>query len=238
MKEWIGNLIALQDIDMRIRRMQMRMKLLPNEKEKLAAERVVADAELKAKREKSKKCELDIKQVESEISQLNAEIDKLQSQSVMVKKNDEYRALLSEIGQRNEKISDCETKELILMDELEDDKNEFKEYQKQHHARTKAIEDEIAELTAMEGELKEEIIRQGRGRQGFEATLTVDVLNIYNRMLKSKGTPFVKIHNGSCGNCHLKLIPQTMTEAKRGAATTCENCSHMLYIDTNDNIKK
>lgn len=236
MKEWIENLIALQDIDMRIRRMQMRMKLLPNEKDKLTAEHVAADAELKTKSAKSKKCELDIKHVESEINQLNTEIAKFQSQSIMVKKNDEYRALLSEIGQRNEKINDCETKEIMLMDELEEDQNEFKEYKKQHHARTKAIEDEIAELSTMEDELKEEIIRQGRGRKGFEATLTVDILNIYNRMLKSKGIPFVKIHNGSCGNCHLKLIPQTMAEAKRGAVTTCENCSHMLYIDKSDNV--
>ncbi|MCF6174716.1 MAG: hypothetical protein L3J71_03000 [Victivallaceae bacterium] len=231
MKEWIEHLIALQDIDMRIRRMQMRMKLLPNEKVKLTAERVDADAELKSKSEKSKKCELEIKQVESEISQLNDEISKLQSQSVMIKKNDEYRALLSEIGQRNEKISDCETKEIMLMDELEEDRSEFKEYHKQHHARTKAIEDEINELTAMESELKEEIIRQTRGRRGFESKLTVDVLNVYNRMLKSKGIPFVKIHNSNCGNCHLKLIPQTMAVANRGAVVTCENCSHMLYID-------
>ena len=233
MKEWVGHLIALQDIDMRIRRMQMRMKLLPKEKTKLANEHVVADAELKAKREKSKKCELDIKQVESEISQFNSEINKLQSQSAMVKKNDEYRALLSEIGHRNEKISDCETKELMLMDELEADKNEFKEYQKQHHARTKVIEDEINELSAMEDELNEEISRQRRGRRGFESKLTVDVLNVYNRLLKRQGTPFVKINNDSCGNCHLKLIPQTIAEAKKGALTTCENCAHMLYLEKN-----
>lgn len=230
MKEWIGHLIALQDIDMRIRRMQMRMKLLPKEKAKLAEEHVAADAELKAKREKSKKCELDIKQVESEIAQFNTEINKLQSQSVMVKKNDEYRALLSEIGHRNEKISDCETREIMLMDELEEDQNEFKEYKKQHNARTKVIEDEISELSTMEDELNEEISRQRRGRRGFESKLTVDVLNIYNRLLKRQGTPFVEIHNGSCGNCHLKLIPQTVAETKKGAITTCENCAHMLYL--------
>ena len=233
MKEWVRHLVALQDIDMRIRRMQMRMKLLPKEKTKLAEEHVVADGELKAKREKSKKCELDIKQVESKITQLNDEINKLQGQSAMVKKNDEYRALLSEIGHRNEKISDYETQEIMLMDELEEDKNEFKEYQKQHHARTKVIEDEINELSTMEDELKEEISRQQRGRRGFESKLTVDVLNVYNRLLKRQGTPFVEIHNGSCGNCHLKLIPQTVAEARKGAITTCENCAHMLYIEKN-----
>jgi len=233
MKEWVGHLIALQDIDMRIRRMQMRMKLLPKEKTKLAEEHTNADAELKAKRAKSKKCELDIKQVESEISQFNIEVAKLQSQSAMVKKNDEYRALLSEIGHRNGKISDCETKELMLMDELDEDKNEFKEYQKQHHARTKVIEDEINELSSMEDELNEEITRQRRGRRGFESKLTVDVLNIYNRLLKRQGIPFVRIHNDSCGNCHLKLIPQTVAEAKKGAITTCENCAHMLYLEKN-----
>jgi uncharacterized protein len=231
MKEWIGHLIALQDIDMRIRRMQMRLKLLPNEKIKLTEERKVADEELKSKSEKSKKCELDIKKVESEISQFNAEISKLQSQSVMIKKNEEYRALLKEIGDRNEKISECETKEIMLMDELEEDMSEFREYQKQHHARTKAIEDELNELSTMEDELKEEIIRQRRGRKGFESKLTVDVLSIYNRLLKRKGTPFVKIHKGNCGNCHLKLIPQTSAEAKKGAIVTCENCAHMLYIE-------
>lgn len=231
MKEWIGNLIALQDIDMRIRRMQMRLILLPKEKAKLKAEHAVADAELKTKSEKSKQGELTIKKVESEINQLNSEIKTLQNKAVMVKKNDEYRALLSEIGHRQAKISECETKQIMLMDELEQEIVEFKNYQKQHHARTKAIENEINELSTMESELKAEITRQQSGRQGFESTLTVDILNIYNRLLKRKGTPFVKIHNGNCGNCHLKLIPQTLAEAKKGAVVTCENCAHMLYAE-------
>ena len=233
MKEWVEHLLALQDIDMRIRRMRMRQKMLPIEQTKLAEEQKVAAVELKEKSEKSKKCDLAIKQLESAINSLNAEISKLQSQSVMVKKNDEYRALLSEIEHRKNRISELETEEIMLMDQYDADRQQFNEYEKQYKARVKAIDDEIKELDTMGEELTAEIKRQLTARKGFESKLTVDVLSIYNNLLKSNGTPLVKITNGNCGNCHLKLIPQTVTEAKKGKVITCENCSHLLYIDEN-----
>ena len=55
-----------------------------------------------------------------EIKSYGEEVDKLQKQSSMVKKNDEYKALLKEISNAKAKISDLETRELELMDQMDE----------------------------------------------------------------------------------------------------------------------
>jgi predicted nucleic acid-binding Zn-ribbon protein len=231
MAEWIQNLLALQDLDMRIRRMKMRLQLLPKERSNLEAEITKAREDLKQKSETVKKTELTIKQVEDSIAKVNGEIAKLQNQSAMVKKNDEYKALLSEINNRHEQISELETKEITLLDDIETARTKFKEFEKQFEARKQTIEEDLKELSELGKELKEEIVQTTSGRTAYESKIESAVINIYNRLLKTKGSPMVKIHNGNCGNCHLKITPQTFNEAKKSAIAICDHCSHMLYIE-------
>jgi len=231
MKKWIEDLLELQTIDMRIRNMKMRLEMLPKEKISLEAEMKKEEGEIKLKSENTKKTELAIKRAESSISQVNETIKKIQANSAMVKKNNEYQAMMSEIAQNKAKISDFETEEITLLDELEKAKTELKAFEKQYHAKVQTIKENLSELQQMEGEVREEINRLIAERGHKESGIPQDIIRLYSRLLKTTGDPLVKVNNDICGNCHLKLTPQTLAESRKGSVITCDNCQHLLYME-------
>lgn len=232
MKRWIKCLLALQDVDMRLRGLEERLKMIPQEKERFSAELDSEREKLRTSKENSQKVQLDIKNVESEIAKANNEISKLQSQSVMVKKNDEYKALMKEIENCKGKISDLETKEINLLDRMEEEKSGFQAIERAFSEHEKNIEANLKELDEISGELKQEIENIKANRSQFESQVDHSVLGVYNRLLgRGKGAPFVRIHEGNCGNCHLKLTPQTINEARKAEMVLCDNCGYMIYLE-------
>ena len=139
--------------------------------------------------------------------------------------------MMSEIAQNKAKISDFETEEITLLDELEKAKTELKAFEKQYHAKVQTIKENLSELQQMEGEVREEINRLIAERAHKENGIPQDIIRLYSRLLKTTGDPLVKVNNDICGNCHLKLTPQTLTESRKGSVITCDNCQHLLYME-------
>lgn len=225
-------MLALQDLDMRIRNLKLRLSMLPVEKEKLTSENTREQEAMKEAKAKLQKTELDIKQLESAIQKENSEILRFQGQSIMVKKNEEYKALMSEIEKCKSKISDIESREIELLDQLEKEKTIFKGHEKNFNERTKSVQNELKELDQLGADLKDEIEKIKAGRPALESKIDPEMLSGYTRLLNSKkGAPMVKVNQENCGNCHLKLTPQTINTARKGVMARCDNCSHMLYLD-------
>ena len=115
----ITALLNLQAHDMRMRDLKLRQVTIPKELDKILARRDQLNAATNAAADKVKKMELLIKSREGEIQTLNAESAKLQQQSALVKKNNEYQAMLAGIAQNKEKIGAIEEDLLVKFDELE-----------------------------------------------------------------------------------------------------------------------
>lgn len=229
MVQWVKDLLELQNVDMRIRGLELRQTMVPKEIANLKNSVISVDGELKGKRDDLNKTTLEIKQLESQIKQKNEHISKLMTQSSMVKKNTEYQAMMKEIEDVKAGISDLETQMIELFDKSDDNSTISKEAEKQAKAQKQSIEDEVKELEQLIGEIKGEIVKQHEARIPLAAKLDTDVLNRYNRLLKANGIPLVRIENGICGHCHLRVIPQTLHEVNKGAVTVCENCGHLVY---------
>jgi len=216
MVQWVNDLLALQNVDMRIRGLVQRQGMIPKEIGRLRNDILATEAELKAAREDANKTAMEIKKLESLISQKNDQIAKLQVQSSMVKKNTEYQAMMKGIEEVKNGISDLETQVIELLDQAEEKNLAGKNAEKETKARKQSLEDEIRELEQLTGELAEEIARLQESRHPLAAKLETDILTRYMRLLKSSGIPLVKIENGICGHCHLRVIPQTLHEVGRG----------------------
>lgn len=232
MRKWVESLLAVQDVDMRVRQLNTKLEMLPKEKERINIELEKEQRVLKETKAKIQKTEMELKQLESSVKKFNDDAVKLQNQSIMVKKNEEYKALLSEIDKCKNKISDMETEVLICMDKLDAEKNEYKELEKSVSERTKSITGELKELDQLAGELNEEITRVKETRAALANNVESAILEDYTRLLNGKrGTPLAKVHVDKCGNCHLKLTPQTMNLVRKGALARCDNCSHIIYME-------
>lgn len=231
-KPWIESLLVLQKTDMRIRRLATRLEMLPTEREKLNQDLARTKEGSKDAKEALLKTELDIKQVESEVQKVNAEIQRLQGQSLQVKKNDEYKALMREIKHFEKKISDFETQELMLLDQQDKHKEVLSTFAKNLVAKESSIKEELKELEDLESDLKEEIAAMEEKRKSQLEGIKPGLLSTYQRLLSAgKGEPLSRIHNGNCGHCHLKITPQTVNMARKGEQAFCDNCGRLVYID-------
>ena len=231
MKQWIENLLKLQDNDLRIRRLTTRSEMIPIEIQKIDQDIATGKDELKTKKEGGLSNELAFKQVESEIMKHNDEIDRLQKQSVMVKKNDEYKALMKEINNAKNKISDLETKELELMEDKDAFNKTWKNEEKIAQNKENTLNEDKKDLIEVETKLKKEIENLNNGRNALCDNVEDELLSKYKQLLnKGVGQPLVEINDGNCGNCHLRLTPQTVNTASKDDQITCENCGHLLYV--------
>ncbi|MGN0872319.1 MAG: zinc ribbon domain-containing protein [Victivallales bacterium] len=231
MKKWTSDILTLQKFDMRLRDLEIKYRTIPQEKARMREELEAASAVTRNAKEEQQKVERAIREMQSSIALLNDKIKKTQTQSTMVKKNTEYQAMLADIEATKEKISGLETREIELYDELESAKKAVLNAEKDYSAAERAVKAELADFDTLVSEIKEEVLKLKADKKRFTTQIDLNVLEIYRRLLESdkKGRPVVPIINGSCSNCLLKITPQTMNEAKKGAVIQCDNCSHIIY---------
>ncbi len=235
MKQWITDLLALQEVDLRIRGLETRLSVVPAEIAKIEKDFEAEKGKASQAKEMMMAIELEIKKKEADIKEQNELIKKYQTQSAMIKKNEEYRAMMNEIENVKNKIGSIETEELVLMEKIETARNAFKSEEKICKDREKTVNDEKNELKELEGKIKSEIEKQKAMRGDLAAKIKPDVLSIYSRLLgKKTGIPFAEVHQGICGNCHLKLTPQTSNSVRKEVQVNCDNCNHLIY--TNENV--
>lgn len=231
MKEWVIRLLALQETDLRIRQLHDRLGLLPRELARIEGELTADRGRADVAREQIKAAELAIRQVEADIKTENDTIQKLQTQSVNIKKNEEYAAMLREISHHKSRIGAHETRQLEAMEQLDATRNRLRAIEKDLSDKAQTAETEKVEFKELAARLQAEIARLKETRKPQASAVGDDVLGQYERLLKRQGVPLVKVENEICGNCHLKLTPQTANEARKGRHVACDNCGHLLYAE-------
>ena len=228
---WVKNLLNLQALDLEIRNLKLRLTMIPKEAEKLQQEIAEIESKVRIAKEKKAAHELQLKKAEAEIAEINDKIGKLQTQSALVKKNTEYQAMLGTIAMLKKSISELESKQLELMDTLAED-------DKAIYAAAAAVKPETAPLRSELKELAElvnDIKARGRDllakRPELRSMVDSEILPRYEQILKKNDSiPLVPVEADKCGNCHLRLTPQTMNSARSGAITFCDNCMHIIYV--------
>ena len=98
----IRKLLKLQEADMRLKDMETRLETLPKEMNNIIAKRDKIAANTAEAVTVVKKIKLRIKQDEDLIAELESSSEKLRQQSAMVKKNNEYQAMLGQIADRSQ----------------------------------------------------------------------------------------------------------------------------------------
>ena len=228
---WLRALLELQTLDLRLRDLESRLKLLPREMSDMLAKRDALAASTKAAQDEVRKIELAVKNGESGIEALQKENLKLQQQSALVKNNKEYQAMLAAVEQNKLKIGDLEGKTLELMDRLDAARTNAAKVSADNRAETDMLKTEFDELFAFSGELKKEIAQLKERRPAMLTGIDADVLGRYGALLGGRNptVPVVALDGGCCGNCHLTVTPHTVNILMRGEVAVCDNCQHFLY---------
>lgn len=227
----LQKLIQLQAIDSRITALRSEIAALPKHvaliEAKLAGSKTKVDSALAA----AKADEAAKRKHESDIQDQQQKISKYRDQSLNVKTNQEYKALMDEIKFAEQKIAASEDRILELMlaaderkatlkvaeAELKADTAENDKEKEEARQRTAADEKELAELTGKRNELRGEV--------------SEDALRHYDRVLKLRGSAMSAVHDDQmCSACSVMLRPQAFQDVmKNDQVLTCDTCKRILY---------
>ncbi|MBX7211289.1 MAG: hypothetical protein K1X78_23480 [Verrucomicrobiaceae bacterium] len=227
----ITQLLQLQERDVRLRGLQKDIKDVPllqqRAKLQLAGDQGAVDAAL----QKTRDVEVRIKAVELDVQTRNTTIKRLQDQQFETRKNDEFQALGHEIQRYQDEVRSLEDKELEHMEELDAAKKELHAAQAKLAETQKHVNDDLKQLDERAVNLQKRLEETKVERTGLAAPVPAAALELYERLLKTKGgTAVVPLENGICGGCHMKVVQNTLQKLKQDETITqCEMCGRVLY---------
>jgi hypothetical protein len=231
MLEAIERLLVLQDRDRKILRTRAELADIEPQRRLVLARLDGIRGKLKAAKDSANHLESQRKQLELDVEAQKQQINRYSGQQSLTKKNEEYRALMHEIGTCRAAISQLEDRQLELMERIEQAQREAVAYARELADLEREVNAKTAELAAREIGLKQELGDLVAGRGGVASSVEPVPLARYERLLKHKGeNVVVGIHRGVCGGCHMRVPVQIFVtcQADEGVVT-CPNCGRILY---------
>ena len=228
----LHKLIDLQQVDTRVAALRAEIAALPKEVAQIEAKLAGSRAAVEKAQTAMKADEAARRKHESDIKDQQEKISKYRDQSLKVKTNQEYKALLSEIEHAEAEIAKLEDKILEIMVAADARKEALKQAEttlkadtaenekEKEHAREQTAQDEkeLGELTGQRNQLR--------------SGIADDTLRHYDRVLKLRGSAIAPVHeNQMCGVCRVILRPQVYQDVMKGdEIMMCDSCQRILYF--------
>jgi predicted nucleic acid-binding Zn-ribbon protein len=226
----IEKLLAVQERDVRIRRIKQELTDIPARQEAEQTRLAEHKAALEAAEEALKLKQSDVKQLEIESDSKKEQISKLRQQQMELKSNKEFKAMELEIKTVETAISSVEDRELVLMEEVEAAREDVKARKADLEEEQSAVDEDVKMLGERAIELKAELAEEEKAREEAAKDVEPDWLARYNQVISRRETALVPVEHGVCGGCHMKLPPSASHDAKkRMHMVTCDFCGRLLY---------
>ena len=232
MKAELQQLVALQNLDTTIRKLEKDLEAIPQRRAEIEAEFDQRAFEIRALETRQDEAKHNRARLENEVVEQKGRAERAERNLMSSKKQDEYTAAIREADAARKQISTLETQILETMETLE-----------QTEAALKERADEIASLNSdREGRLKlfdeqtraqsEQLTAARAEREKVSAALPKALSSLYSRISARirDGVAVAEARNRSCTACFMSLRPQVMAEIRRGEEViTCDNCGRILY---------
>ena len=234
-------LIDLQDVDGRIRELELELKDLPRRKALETARLSGVSKDLEAAKASHEYATQRVKSFEEDAKALKEKIQQLKTTQMGLKSNKEYQQYSIQIDLVSHDLETTENNQLAAMDDLPSAEARITSAQArfdQEAGSVKAFCDEMDErIASVTAELAE-----AQKERAEKAKLVEDPrFMLYYERLRTKRWPVVVplTHDGVCDGCHLVQPPSVSqmvdANAKRGeegqpqGVVACTMCGRILY---------
>jgi uncharacterized protein len=234
----IEKLLELQTADKEIRKLQDEVAALPKRMAVIERKLAGTKAHLEKVRTAAKSDEANRKKFEANIKDLQGKISKYRDQSLDVKTNDQYKALLHEIQFAEQEIRLNEDRILEVMVNVDARDKEVKAAEAELQAETAEIEKEKQEALKVTAEDQKKLAEWNAKRNGLRQGISEDVLRQYERVAKFRGSGLAEVRDQKCMGCQVMLRPQTYNEVRNGEKVMlCESCQRVNYYNPANEVK-
>jgi predicted nucleic acid-binding Zn-ribbon protein len=234
----IEKLLELQTADKEIRRLREEVAALPKRVAVIEQKLAGTKAHLEKVRVAAKADEANRKKFEANIKDLQGKISKYRDQSLDVKTNDQYKALLHEIQFAEQEVRLNEDRILEVMVNVDAREKDVKAAEAKLKAETAEIEKEKEEARKVTEEDQKKLVEWNAKRDALRHGISEDVLRQYERVAKFRGTGLAEVRDQKCMGCQVMLRPQTYNEVRNGEKVmVCESCSRVYYFNPANEVK-
>ena len=233
----IENLLKLQDADKEIRRLQDEIAEFPKRVAAIEQKLAGTKAQLEKAQAAVKADEASRRKYDANITELRTKISKYRDQSLDVKTNEQYKALLHEIQFAEKEITANEDKILELMVNADARDKEVKAAQADLKAETAEIEQEKEQARQRTAEDEKQLAEWRGKRDQLRSGVREDLLRHYERVSKFRGSGISEVRDHKCMACQVMLRPQTYNEVRSGKETVvCDSCQRILYFNPKEEL--
>jgi predicted nucleic acid-binding Zn-ribbon protein len=231
-KAELQQLVALQNLDTTIRRLQEDLEAIPQRRAEIEKEFDQRAFEIRALENSREEARNTRARLETEVSEQRIRVERAERNLMSSKKQDEYTAAIREADAARKQISALETQILEQMEALEKAEASLKERSEEIASLNS---DRDARLLAFDEETRRQADKLAADQAQREQLLSVlpkPMGALYNRISKRirDGIAVAEARNGACMACFMSLRPQAMAEVRRGQEViTCDNCNRILY---------
>jgi len=232
----IEHLIALQHADAEIQRLRAEIAELPERVAAIEQKLAGTKAGLEKARAAVKGDEAARRKYETAITDLRTKISKYRDQSLDVKTNEQYKALLHEIQFAEQEIGANEDKIIELMVNAEVREKEVKAAEEEMKEEAAEIEKEKASARECTAKDEKEMAEWIAKREAARGAVDPDMVRHYDRVSKFRGSGLAEVLNQKCTGCSVMLRPQIYNEVRGGKMIYCDSCQRILYYDASKEV--
>jgi len=227
----LRNLIALQDLELKIAGLQKQAVDIPGKIEAFNSDLDRLAAEHEGRVAHAKELGNRKRTLEGQVDLIRSKLSRLKEQLMAVKTNKEYTAMLHEIQMAEEQIRGEEDKILEVMEEMEAKEKELKADEKEMLQKKGALQESIRQTNESAPQLEAELSKLQEEKAVMESKVDVDLLSRYRRIADArKGVALAEAKDELCSACHVRIRPQMYAELLRTEIIhACDSCSRILF---------
>ena len=232
MKAELKQLIALQNADTGIRRLQAEIEAIPERRAEIEKEFDQRAFEIRALETQRDDARGERARLETEVQEQRARVERAERNLMSSKNEHEYAAAIREADAARKHISQLETQILEKMELFELAETNLKEREPEIARMHAELDERIKALEEQARNQTNELAAMRAERERLLETLPKSMSAMYKRISTRirDGIAVAEARNGSCTACFMSLRPQVMAEVRRGdEIITCDNCNRILY---------
>jgi predicted nucleic acid-binding Zn-ribbon protein len=228
----LRNLIALQDLELKITSLQKQVSDIPATIQSIEDELHRIKEEHDARVTRAKELANRRRTLEGEVDLSRSKLSRLRDQLMAVKTNKEYTAMLHEIQIVENQIHGEEDKILEIMEEIEAKERELKGEEQEMHKKVAELQRSIHTTKESAPQMEADLEKLRQGKAQTESQIGAELLSRYRRIADArKGVALAEAKDELCSACHVRIRPQMYANLLRtDNIHSCDSCSRILFM--------
>ncbi len=227
----LRNLIALQDLELKIADLQKQASEIPSKNQSFEDELQRIRAAHERRLASAKELSNHRRTLEGQVDLNRAKLSRLKDQLMSVKTNKEYTAMLHEIQAAEGQIRGEEDKILEVMEQIEILEKDLKGAEQEMLKKSAELKGHIRKSTESIPQLESELAKLREQRARMESQVGAELLSRYRRIAEvRKGVALAEAKDELCTACHVRIRPQMYADLLRTENIhACDSCSRILF---------